>query len=181
MSLAYQEHYTFEDYQLWDGDWELIKGMPYAMTPSPSVTHQTVTGNIFAEIKKRISSFSEVCGDCYVLMETDWRIANDTVVRPDVILVCHKLEEYVMVTPELVIEIVSSSSTKRDEVMKFDLYQREGVSYYILAYPEKRLAKIYKNGPSGFIKQGDFSTQIFSFTVGECVFDLDFDTIWRNK
>ncbi len=31
MSLSYQEYYTFDDYQQWSGDWELIEGMPYAM------------------------------------------------------------------------------------------------------------------------------------------------------
>ena len=24
MALAYQEHYTLDDYQQWQGDWELI-------------------------------------------------------------------------------------------------------------------------------------------------------------
>jgi len=46
MALAYQEYYTFEDYQQWEGDWELIEGMPYAMAPSATVTHQTVGLNI---------------------------------------------------------------------------------------------------------------------------------------
>jgi hypothetical protein len=37
MALAYQEYYTLDDYQQWDGNWELIAGMPYALPPSPSV------------------------------------------------------------------------------------------------------------------------------------------------
>ena len=32
-------HYTYDDYKNWQGDWELIRGVPYAMAPSPLKTH----------------------------------------------------------------------------------------------------------------------------------------------
>jgi len=84
-----------------------------------------------------------------------------------------------MVTPELVVEVVSLTSTKRDEVMKFELYQREGVKYYILVYPEKRLAKIYNNKVEGFKKLGDHSSGIMEFLIEECRITIDFSSIWR--
>ena len=31
--------YTVKDYERWDGDWELIEGVPYALA-SPSFRHQ---------------------------------------------------------------------------------------------------------------------------------------------
>jgi hypothetical protein len=36
MSIAdkYRPQFTYEDYSLWEGRWELIDGMPYAMSPS---------------------------------------------------------------------------------------------------------------------------------------------------
>jgi len=179
MALSYQEYYTLGDYRNWEGDWELIEGMPYAMAPSPSVTHQTVSFNLASLIKSNISEKNSACSACHVLMETDWQISNDTIVRPDVMVVCQELDENVMVTPELIVEVVSLSSTKRDELMKFDLYQREGVMYYILAYPEKRLAKIYHNKENGFKKLGDYSSEEMSFVIGECSFSISFDTIWR--
>jgi Uma2 family endonuclease len=179
MTLAYQEYYTLEDYQHWTGDWELIEGMPYAMAPSPSVTHQTVAVNVVSQIKQNTNSQKDNCGGCHVLMETDWQISNDTVVRPDIMVVCQEIDEKVMVTPELIVEVVSLTSTKRDEVMKFDLYQREGVKYYILAYPEKRLAKIYDNKAEGFKKLVDYSSGEMEFIIGECHFAIDFSTIWR--
>ncbi len=145
MVLAYQEYYTIDDYRLWRGDWELIEGMTYAKTPSPGVTHKTVSGKIFAELKFAARNECEDCENCHILMETDWQICNDTVVRPDILVVCKAIGEMVTVTPELIVEVVSASSTKRDEDMKFKLYHREGVQYYILAYPEKRLAKAYIN------------------------------------
>lgn len=134
MTLAYQEYYTVDDYSLWEGDWKLIDGMPYAMSPSPTVTHQSVATKFTSEVNTCINNHKpENCNDCIVLMETDWQVSQDTVVRPDVMLVCKKINEKVLVTPDLIMEVVSSSSTKRDELMKFDLYQREGVVFYILA------------------------------------------------
>jgi|AMFO01.1.fsa_nt_gi hypothetical protein len=41
-------HYTWDDYRLWEGRWELIHGVPYAMTPAPSIWHQQVSQNIAA-------------------------------------------------------------------------------------------------------------------------------------
>ncbi len=182
MTLAYQEYYTIEDYSHWEGEWELFEGMPYAMSPSPSVTHQSVATNLTAEIKANINNNkTEQCSKCMVLMETDWQVSQDTVVRPDVMLVCKEVDEKVIVTPDLIIEVVSSSSTKRDEVMKFDLYQREGVRYYILAYPDNTLAKVYQNISGCFQKLDDFSKNSLELNINNCTFSIDFSSIWREK
>ena len=34
------ERYTYQDYLLWKGDWELVNGYPYAMAPSAIRTQQ---------------------------------------------------------------------------------------------------------------------------------------------
>jgi hypothetical protein len=33
-------HYTYDDYVQWEGNWEIINGIPYAMSPAPSKKHQ---------------------------------------------------------------------------------------------------------------------------------------------
>lgn len=176
MTLAYQEFYTADDYSRWEGNWELIGGMPYAMSPSPSVTHQTLSFNLATSLKNSLDTKSKIkqCDDCIVLMETDWQISNDTIVRPDVMVVCQTIGEKVLVTPSLVVEVVSSSSTKRDELMKFELYQQEGVLYYILAYPEKRLAKAYINRDGYFTKFGDYSCETVEFDNYGCSLSAQF-------
>lgn len=176
--LAYQEYYTVKAYESWQGDWELIEGMPYAMSPSPGVTHQTVGINFTTLIKNQLTN-NKKCDKCLVLMETDWQISNDTVVRPDVMLICQKVDEKVIVTPELIIEVVSSSNTKRDEQMKFKLYQQEGLPYYILAYPKQKLAKIYKNTENGFQKVADCNDDTFSLLTKECELTINFKQVWR--
>ncbi len=184
MTLAYQEFYTADDYSLWDGEWELIGGMPYAMSPSPSVTHQVISTNIATSLKDSLSSKTnsdtKACKDCLILIETDWQVSNDTVVRPDVMIVCKAVKEKVFVTPNLIVEVVSSSSTKRDELMKFELYQQEGVLYYILVYPDKRIAKAYINKCGCFTKLGDYSSDTIEFDNSGCSLSLNFESVWRQ-
>ena len=37
-------HYSYDDYKIWEGDWELIRGIPYAMAPAASWWHQDFGG-----------------------------------------------------------------------------------------------------------------------------------------
>jgi hypothetical protein len=37
--------YTYEDYLHWEGRWELIDGIPYAMSPFPAPRHQRIANN----------------------------------------------------------------------------------------------------------------------------------------
>jgi hypothetical protein len=48
MTIAekYRPHYTYEDYCEWEGRWEIIEGMPYAMSPVPSFRHQLVQSRL---------------------------------------------------------------------------------------------------------------------------------------
>ncbi|MBU1668674.1 hypothetical protein KKC13_09655 [bacterium] len=36
------EYYTYDDYCLWEGNWELISGVPLAMAPAPMINHQII-------------------------------------------------------------------------------------------------------------------------------------------
>ena len=54
------EKYTYQDYLLWKGDWELVNGYPYAMAPSPNRSHQWFSGKFIRhsgnEIAKNYST-----------------------------------------------------------------------------------------------------------------------------
>ena len=176
MSLAYQEHYTIRDYALWEGDWELIRGAPYAMAPSPSISHQRLEKALLLLIDKSLHG----CTSCEVIAEVDWQCADDTVLRPDVLIACNIQGEKLTKTPELIVEVVSPSSAKRDEGLKFELYQQEGVKTYILAYPEEKVAKVYRLYEGRYIKEADFTNEQFDFTIKECALNIDFSQIWRD-
>ena len=44
-------HYTYDDYCNWEGRWELIEGIPYAMSPLPIPKHQIIANNLSAEFR----------------------------------------------------------------------------------------------------------------------------------
>ena len=176
MALPYSEHYTVRAYQLWKGDWELIYGAPYAMAPSPSISHQRLEQEIAVQLYTELKT----CSDCEVLTEVDWQSSDDTVVRPDILIACNIQGEKLTKTPELIVEVVSLTSAKRDELTKFELYQQEGVKFYILAYPEEKVAKVYRLNEGRFIKEADFSNEQFDFKIKECELSIDFSQIWRD-
>jgi len=173
----YIELYTVEDYQNWEGDWELIYGSPYAMAPSPMVTHQ----NINMKIARQLSEKLDECPECQVLFEIDWEISSDTVVKPDTLVICYEPDEKITKKPELIFEIVSPSTVKRDEILKFELYQQEGVEFYVIVYPKKQVAKVYKLLDGRYIKAGDFSTEEYRFDLNKCNIAFDFSKIWRKR
>ena len=175
-NLAYIEHYTVDDYKHWEGDWELIYGQPYAMAPSPMFGHQFTA----MKISRQLDVSLDDCKECYALFETDVEFGEDTVVRPDCMVICYEPIDTITKAPEIVFEVISKSSAKRDETLKFELYQNEGVKYYILVYPDVKKAKLYKLKDGRYIKQGDFSDEKYTFNTSKCDIEFDFDFIWKK-
>ena len=172
----YVPHYTVRDYFKWEGDWELIEGIPYAMAPSPFGKHQRISGLIFKQIEEQMEDCHE---GCFVYQELDWIIDEDTVVRPDVLVVCKKVDEYLKSTPEVVFEIVSKSTAFKDENLKFELYEREKVKYYAIVYPDLKKMRVFKLEKNKYEKVFDDETGSFFFQV-TCSFSIDLEKIWKR-
>jgi hypothetical protein len=98
MSTAprYQPHYTVDDYAHWEGQWELWHGVAVAMSPSPFGRHAKLLARTVAALQTAIDS-----AGCHatVLVEIDWIVSRDTVLRPDVIVVCG-LEQALCLSPD---------------------------------------------------------------------------------
>jgi len=171
------EYYTYEDYINWDGDWELIDGVAYAMAPAPMRKHQSLATEIMYNLREQL----EECTQCEVLGEIDYKISNDTVLKPDIVLTCGETNEsYLTKAPEIVVEIISKSTAKRDEKYKFQIYEEEKVKYYILVYPDDLKAKIYKLKGSDYDKEGDFLQESYDFDNTTCKVSLDFERVFRR-
>lgn len=172
----YLPHYTVRDYFKWEGDWELIEGIPYAMAPSPFGKHQRISGLIFKQIEEHIENCPQ---GCFVYQELDWIIDEDTVVRPDILVVCKRIDEYLKSTPEVVFEIVSKSTAFKDENLKFALYEREKVKYYAIVYPDLKKMRVFKLEKNKYEKVFDDETGSFLFQV-TCSFSIDLEKIWKR-
>ncbi len=175
LARKYEEFYTAEDYQKWKGDWELIYGSIYPIISYSILTHQIINGKILKQLSKKLDN----CSSCQPSFSIDWEIYNDTVVRPDTIVICYEPDEKLTKKPEIIFEIASPSTIKRDETVKFDIYQNEGVKYYIIVYPKKQIAKVYKLQNGRYVKENDFSNENYNFEMGECNIDFNFSKIWR--
>lgn len=170
-------NYTYDEYRLWDGRWELWDGVPIAMSPAPLVRHQIMASEIIRHLGNQIDG----CMQCQVLGEVDYKLSENTVLRPDVVLTCGETHElYLTKAPEIIVEIISKSTAKRDEVYKYELYRAEKVKYYIIVYPNDLVAKIYRLDGKEYDKQGDFSMQSYEFDDTTCDIKLDFADLFKR-
>lgn len=145
--------FTYGDYLKWPEEerWELIDGAAYDMSPAPLRRHQEILGNIFAEFHSYLKN--KPC-QVYVapfdvrLAETDEADEDtETVVQPDIVIVCdrEKLDEKgCRGAPDIVIEILSAQTAKKDLLTKYRLYERHKVREYWIFDPETEGVVIFK-------------------------------------
>jgi len=166
MGLAerYPVRYTVEDWKHWQGDWELIEGIPYAMA-SPRPINQAILSNLVWAIR---SALLENCPSCVVYAELDWYISYDTVIRPDIMVLCGEIPERVENPPHIVIEIVSPSSKQIDEGLKFELCEKEGVKYFVLVYPDEKAVKVFELSKGKYVEKHSMK-----FSLGGCELEID--------
>ena len=172
------EYYTYEDYVNWKGDWELIDGIAYAMAPSPLKSHQNLLSIVNFLFQKELWQ----CKKCNAFIEMDYKVNEETVLRPDLSILCKedKEEKFISIAPDLIVEIVSPKTARRDEKIKFEIYEKEGVKYYILLYPNDKKAKVYEN-KDGFKKIGDFREESYEFDLNGCRAKIDFKEMFERQ
>jgi Uma2 family endonuclease len=167
--------YTYNDYKNWKEDWELVNGYPIQMLPSASYKHSRVQGNLIFQAKFSLKQNDKNC-NCSVFPELDWKINEDTVIRPDIMIVCGEPKnDFLEMPPVLVIEILSPSSLKTDRVIKFELYQENGVQFYLMVDPVKEKVEAFELIDNRY-KQVEKS--IFQIDKN-CNIELDFENLWK--
>ena len=67
----------------------------------------------------------------------DWKISDDTVLQPDVLIVCKRIEKkYLDFPPVLIVEVLWPSTAAKDRNVKMELYQLQLVKYYLIVDPQ---------------------------------------------
>lgn len=170
--------YTYANYATWDDDerWELIDGVPYAMSPAPTQKHQEITGEIFAQLHAFLKG-----KPCKVFISPfDVRLnASDddnTVFQPDLLVVCDqsKLDgKSCKGAPDLIIEVLSPSTSRIDRMIKFQKYLQAGVKEYWIVDPETKTVQlnVFENGRYFNNPYGDTDTAPVTVLPG-CNIDL---------
>jgi len=172
----YLPNYTYDDYKEWQGNWELIYGVPYAMAPAPMIKHQSISNKIARYLDEAL----QVCKVCQALLPIDWKIDESTVVQPDNLIICHtpQNEAYIKKAPKVIFEILSKSTATVDKNLKYELYEKEGVNYYVIVDPKESIAKVYRLKDGRYIKVCDAYDESIDFELRECSFTFDFSKIW---
>jgi len=155
---ALKERYTYGNYRMWDDGlrWELIDGEPFCMSPGPAMVHQSLAAKLLAKLVNHFDGKEcQVFGAPFDVMlpyggESEDEI--DTVVQPDIMILCDKSKlqrNGIKGAPDVVIEILSPATARRDFNDKFWLYERAGVKEYIVADPYNHVIHAYRRDPSG--------------------------------
>lgn len=160
MEWPIEEKYTYADYLTWEDGRrrELIDGEVYMMSPAPSSTHQ----RIFREIFTRLANYLEG-KTCEVFSAPyDVRLSadaqDDTVVQPDISVICDpgKIDERgCRGAPDMIVEILSPSSAKHDQFVKFLKYREAGVREYWIVYPQDRLVQV------NLLRDGEYMHRVY--------------------
>lgn len=165
-------HYTHEDYLRWEGRWELINGIAYDMSLIATPEHQNLAVLLSVIFQTEINKNN--CS-CKVYQPIDLKISEDTIVNPDLLVICEKVSgQYYDKPPKLVAEIISPSSRIKDTITKFDLYKAFGIKYYLLIDPVEKKASLFELSDEEYLLKQDNLVILDS----ECSLDLKFDNLF---
>ena len=140
------KRWTYGDYLKLDDDkrYEIIEGELLEM-PAPSTTHQRLVGRLF----RLMSEFVEEKGLGEVFVSpVDVILSETNVVQPDVVFVSKERSEIVKEkgvfgAPDLVVEVISPSTLKRDTEDKKRIYAEHGVKELWLVFPGERAVEVF--------------------------------------
>ena len=172
-------YYTYDDYCHWEGRWELIEGIPFAMSPAPTPRHQWIVANIICEFLTLIKKLGYK--QCKVFSFLETKIKEDTIVRSDCSVVCKPIAKKFLDFPAaLVVEILSPVTALKDRHTKFSIYEKFGIKYYMIVDEEKNEIEIYSLVDSKYSLQPVNTDSTFIFTLDDdCRIELLLNNIWE--
>jgi len=157
--------FSYADYLTWPEDEmkEIINGIVYSFA-APLRKHMAATGAFFGKtwnfIKRRKGKCKIYVAPFDVRLPKNGETADDkiyNVVQPDICVICDesKLDEKGCVgAPDLVVEVSSPSTSKRDLNDKYYLYESAGVQEYWVVYPENKAVTKFLLQPDGKFNKG---------------------------
>jgi Uma2 family endonuclease len=154
---------TYDDFILFPDDGkrhELIDGEHY-VTPSPNMRHQQISMNLVLLIGNWLEQHP--VGRLFHA-PFDVVFSKYDVVEPDLLYVSNERSNVltapnVQGAPDLVIEIGSPGTRKRDETIKRNLYGRSGVTEYWFVDPDIDVIRVYRRSGDTFARPIELSRE----------------------
>lgn len=178
-----QGEYTVEDYYKIPEERrvELIDGVIYDMA-APTSAHQLIAGLIYAKLLMHVLDRQGGCLPMISPLDVQLDCDDKTMIQPDVVVVCDRdkvIQRCVYGAPDFIVEVLSSSSVKRDTVIKLNKYLNAGVREYWLIDPKQRKVLVYdfESGqyPTIYGFDGRIPVAIWN---GEC--EIDFKEVYEH-
>ena len=175
--LTYDDYVELPDdgkrYEILDGDLEV--------TPSPTTVHQRVSRKLLRILDDYVSD--NALGEIFDA-PTDVILAETTIVVPDLLFVAAARSSIIKRravegAPDLIVEILSKSTARRDRTRKASVYARLGVPHYWLVEPDERYVETYAMGKRRYRRTGRVAgiTKFCSEPFPDLVIDLA--KVWR--
>ncbi|KAA3620695.1 MAG: Uma2 family endonuclease [Bacteroidetes bacterium] len=159
--------YTVQDYLSWQFDEmvELIRGKVFRMSPGPWTKHQRISvyllGQLFNFLENSQCEVFHAPYDVYLPIKHPKTGKPNTVVQPDITVICDpdKIKEHGCVgSPDMVVEIISPSTRKKDIQIKHELYEECGINTYWLVFPKEEIIEVFELDEHGkYHRVGGFS------------------------
>lgn len=155
MSQPAHPRHTLQDWESWEGRWELIDGIAFDMAAAPNTSHQRISGNLYFAIRTGLKSAGDKFkkNSCEIFAAPiDVFFQDFAVVQPDLVVVCDPAkisERGIEGAPDLVVEILSPATAKKDLLRKRWLYEASKVPEYLIVDPEDHcglLLRLDENG-----------------------------------
>ncbi|MCY2975082.1 MAG: Uma2 family endonuclease [Planctomycetota bacterium] len=176
-ALKYAPRYTCSDYQKWEGRWELWEGVAVSMSPSPFGLHSAITSRLIHVLVTAIDASS--C-QASVLNEIDWIVADDTIVRPDIVVVCGGFpERHVESAPAIVVEVLSETTRSRDLTYKRELYRSQRVANYLIVDPDNESIVVDKVNSDGELQTIEVTDSLAISICDDCQIELRISDVFR--
>ena len=148
-------HLNYQDYLSMPDDgrrYEILEG-DLAMTPSPVVNHQRLVARLYLLFQHWVESGA---GGEVFLAPLTVILADDDVVEPDLFWISAAripglVKKHVHGAPDIVVEILSPSSARRDRTVKSRVYHRHGVKEYWLVDPASRSITLLTREADGYV------------------------------
>ena len=168
---TYEEYYRLND----DQRYEIIDGN-LLMAPSPDLWHQSWVGDLYTLIRNHVQNHK--LGKVLVA-PFDVVLDPENTVQPDLIFVATAnldiiKQRAIFGTPDLLIELISPSSVRRDRYDKKDLYARFGVKEYWIGDPANKSLEILtlKEGRYDLHCAAEVQGKLTSLVLAGLEFDL---------
>ena len=162
MSVPESLRFTYEDYLLLPEDrrYEVIDGALY-LTPAPTPYHQIVGRRIQRLIEDHVER--EALGVVFDA-PCDVVLSRFDVLQPDVFFVSADRrsvigEKFISDAPDLVVEVLSPGTRKRDRIFKAKRYARFGVREMWIADPDKKTIEVFVNREERFRREAVYIEQ----------------------